>query len=198
LVATAQPAARVVVLGAPGGVAPHVLARALVAFAPGLVGYGAVALLSRALYARGDAKTPALATAGGWLLAVVADVALVATLPRDWTAAALGIGTTVGMTAAGGWLAVSLRRGSGPASLAGVRTTAGACLTGAVVAAVVAYVVARALPTTGVAGSVASTALVAGVCVGLYAGVVGLIDRPSLLLLRRRRTLIEPDTSTSS
>jgi putative peptidoglycan lipid II flippase len=198
LVATAQPAARVVVLGAPGGVAPHVLARALVAFAPGLVGYGAVALLSRALYARGDAKTPALATAGGWLLAVVADVALVATLPRDWTAAALGIGTTVGMTAAGGWLAVSLRRGSGPASLAGVRTTAGACLTGAVVAAVVAYVVARALPTTGVAGSVASTALVAGVCVGLYAGVVGLIDRPSLLLLRRRRTLIESDTSTSS
>src|SRR4051812_28889748 len=63
MVATAPPAARVLVLGAPGGVAPHVLARALVTFAPGLLGYGIIAHLSRAHYARGDARTPAVATA---------------------------------------------------------------------------------------------------------------------------------------
>ena len=48
----------------------------IVAFAPGLVGYGLVALLTRALYARGLWKAPTVCVVGGWLLAVVADVVL--------------------------------------------------------------------------------------------------------------------------
>jgi len=62
LVAAAVPVARVVILGAPGSASPVQLARALATFAPGLVGYGLVAHLTRVHVARGDARTPAIAT----------------------------------------------------------------------------------------------------------------------------------------
>ncbi len=186
MVATARPAARVVVLGAPGGVAPDVLARALIAFAPGLVGYGLVAHLSRAHFARGDARTPAVATALGWALTVAVDVVLVATLPRSWTAAALGMGTSVGMTAAGAMLMLALRRAVGTAALRGVPATAAAVGAGAVGAAAAGYVLAHALPSGGVALSVALTAAVAVACVAVFAAVVGTLDRSTLGLIRRR------------
>ena len=187
LVACSRPAARVVVLGAPGGVPPALLARALVAFAPGLVGYGVVAHLSRAHFARGDARTPAIATAAGWLLAVVADVALVAALPRTWTAAALGIGTTIGMTAAGLFLELSQQRAAGSGSARGVPRTLAAAVVAAAVAGGGARILAHAMPAAGVAGSVLALAVVAVVCLPVYAAVIGLLDRRGLELLLRRR-----------
>ena len=60
LVAAAAPTARVLVLGARGDVDPAQLAWAIAAFAPGLLGYGLLAHVSRALYARGDARSPAI------------------------------------------------------------------------------------------------------------------------------------------
>ena len=54
-----------------------VLALALAAFAPGLVGYGLSANLSRVLYARGRNRATALAISGGWLLVIVADLVIV-------------------------------------------------------------------------------------------------------------------------
>src|SRR4051795_7728301 len=135
MVAVAVPASRVLVLGAPGNVAPVILARALVAFAPGLVGYGLVAHLSRAHYARGNTQTAAVATAAGWALVVAIDVALVAALPRTWTVTALGVGTTVGMTLTGAWLAVVLRRAAGPEALLGAGRTLLAGMAAGVVAA---------------------------------------------------------------
>ena len=187
LAATATPAARILVLGAPGDVDPAVLARALVAFAPGLLGYGAVAHLSRAHYARGDARTPAVATAVGWLLAVVADVALVAALPDDWTAAALGAGTSFGMTVAGLALAVTQRRGAGAVSLARAGRSLTSCLAGAGVAGALGWLTVEALPTAGIAGSVGVLAAGALVCAVAYALVVALLDRPTLQLVLRRR-----------
>jgi putative peptidoglycan lipid II flippase len=186
MVATSLPAARVLVLGAPGGVAPHVLARALACFAPGLVGYGIVAHLSRAHYALGDARTPALATAAGWALVVLADVILVAAMPREWTAAALGLGSTLGLTVAGVWMGVSLRHRVGPASLAGVVPTSGACAAAAVLAAAAGYGVARALPAAGVAGSVGITIVVAAAAVAVFLVIVGRFDPTTVRLLLRR------------
>jgi putative peptidoglycan lipid II flippase len=186
LIAIAQPAARVLVLGAPGEVDPVVLARALVAFAPGLVGYGAVAHLARAHYARGDARTPATVTALGWVLAVIADVALVAALPADWTAAALGMGTSLGMTVAGLGLALTQRRGAGPDSLAQSGRSLGGCITAAAAAAVVGWAVVQALPTGGIAASVGVLAVGGLVCTGVYAGGVALLDRSTLVLVLRR------------
>ena len=186
MIATALPAARVLVLGAPGGVAPHVLARALVTFAPGLIGYGIVAHLSRAHYARGDARTPAIATATGWALVVVADFILVAALPRDWTAAALGLGSSIGLTVAGAWLAFSLRRQVGRASLAGALPTSIVSVAAATLAAAAGYAASRALPGTGIAGSVGITAVVAAAALAIFVLVVGRFDRGTLRLLLRR------------
>ena len=47
---------------------------ALATFAPGLVGYSMVALMSRAMYAQGNARTPAIAVVVGWLIAIVLSI----------------------------------------------------------------------------------------------------------------------------
>jgi putative peptidoglycan lipid II flippase len=188
LIATAAPASRVLVLGAPGGVAPHVLARAIVTFAPGVIGFGLIALLSRAHYAQGNAGIPALTVAAGWALVVAADVALVAALPRQWTAAALGVGNTIGLTVAGAWLAGSLRRQGGARSMQGVPATASIAIAAAAVSAAAGYGLAKALPDAGVAGSAGLTVLVAIVAAAVFLAVIARWDRTTLdLLLRRRR-----------
>src|SRR5207248_7731374 len=140
---------RVVVLGAPGSVVPKELARALVTFAPGLIGFGLVTLLSRVHYARGDARTPAVATATGWTAAVVADVALVVALPRHWTAAALGIGTTLGMAVAAAWMVRTLQTVN-RRCLQGVSATALSSVGAGIVSAAAAGAIAAVLPSGGV------------------------------------------------
>jgi putative peptidoglycan lipid II flippase len=188
LVACARPASRVIVLGAPGGVAPSELARALVTFAPGLVGFGLVALLSRVHYARGDARTPALATALGWVAVVVADLVLVVALPRSWTAAALGVGTSLGMTLTAGWMLGTLRRHQ-PDALQGLGPSALAALGAGGSAAAVAWLLASTLPTGGIPESVAVAAVVGACCVGVFAAVAHRLDPATtqLLLGRLRR-----------
>ena len=188
MIATAVPASRVLVLGAPGGVAPHVLARAIITFAPGVIGFGLVALLSRAHFAQGNAGIPALTAAVGWAVVVAADVALVIALPREWAAAALGVGNTVGLTVAGAWLLGSLRRRAGAASTRNVATTAVVAIAGAGVSAAAGYAVARLLPSAGVAGSAVATLFVAVIAAAVFVAVVARWDRGTLdLVLRRGR-----------
>jgi putative peptidoglycan lipid II flippase len=184
MAACARPASRVVVLGAPGGVAPTELARAIVAFSPGLIGFGLVALLSRVHYARGDARTPAVATAVGWAAVVAADVALVVAFPRQWAAAALGLGTTVGMTLAAVWMAVTLRAAA-RGCLRGVAATTAAALVAATVAATVVGAVTVVLPDGGIAASVGVTAVAGACCLLVFAAVAYRLDRASTLLLVR-------------
>lgn len=187
--AAAGPVARVVVLGAPGGVAPTVLARGLATFAPGLVGYAFVALLSRALYAQNNARTPAAAVVGGWLVAIGADIALVAVLPASWTVAAFGIGTSIGVTVSGAWLLLAIRRSAGAGALTGVPHAAAAALSGGIAGAGCGALLARAAPITGVAGDLAIVAAVAAVALAVHAAVVAVIDRPTLRLLLNRARL---------
>jgi putative peptidoglycan lipid II flippase len=188
MVAVAVPASRVLVLGAPGNVAPGVLARALVAFAPGLIGYGLVAHLSRAHYARGDARTAAAATAVGWALVVAIDVGLAVALPRTWTVTALGVGTTVGMTVTGWWLAVVLRRSAGSDAMSGAGRTLLAGVVAGVVAGGSGAGLAAALAQAGPAASVGVTALVALISAAGFLALAALLDGGTLRLLFRRRT----------
>ncbi len=119
LAVVAPPVARLLVRGVPGPESSASLADATAAFAPGLVGYGLLALLARALYARGDGRTPAVATVLGWLVVGAADLALVAGLPDADRVVLLGVGNTLGVSLAGGLLLLGLRRAAGPAALAG-------------------------------------------------------------------------------
>lgn len=63
LVALAEPLARLVLFGAGADGADQV-AGAIAGFGPGLVGYGALIFLTRASYAAGDTRTPALVHVG--------------------------------------------------------------------------------------------------------------------------------------
>lgn len=177
LAAAALPVARVL---AGGGAAE--LAQAVRAFAPGLVGYGLVALLGRALLARGDTHTPGVATVAGWLAVVAADVLLVTRtgLPP---ATALGLGNAVGMTVAAALLLAGLRR-TAPGALAGAGRTTAAAAAGALLA----VGLGAALPDPPEVGLGADGALAGALALGaaaVFLLVLRVGDPAALRALRR-------------
>ena len=149
------------------------MADAIRAFAPGLVGYGLVALLTRTLYARGGGRAAATATVLGWVAVVLTDVALVQ-LTDLGRPAALGLGNTVGMTVAALLLLRALYAGT-PAALAGAGRTA---LVGGGAAIALAAVV-TALPAAGDTSVAVSLPLAVGLGLGVlgaYAGALRIGD----------------------
>ena len=175
LAVASEPLAQVLVLGAPGPATAEQLARTTVAFAPGLVGYGLIALLGRALLARGDSRTAGLAVTAGWLAVAAADVVLVLALPDADRAVLLGVGNSVGLSLAAVWLLVALRRRAGSGATSGAARTALA--TAAAALAAVAAGIALPLPTASTAlGAVAVLALVGTVAAAAYVLVARLVD----------------------
>ena len=166
LIGVAIPAARVLALRVPGNADTVALAWTLVAFAPGLLGYGLVAYLGRALYARTNWRVAATAICVGWLVVIIADLALVPVFSARWRVVALGIGNSIGMTAAGILLLVGAARTSRGQALAGLPRTACASAVGAVAGVGVGLAVVAGLGPHSATGSV----LVA-VLVGMVAGV---------------------------
>ncbi|MCA1710459.1 MAG: virulence factor MviN [Actinobacteria bacterium] len=176
LASLAHPAARVLVDEGSGR-----LARAVIAFAPGLVGYGLLALVSRTLYARGDGRTAGVATVAGWVAVAVVDVVLVATTDLD-RVVALGIGNTAGMTLAAALLLAGLHRVA-PRALRGSGRTTVAGLAGCLAAGVVALLV----PSfgRGVLPSLLACAVVGVLTTAVYAVVVRLVQPSALRELVR-------------
>lgn len=106
--------------GTVSGAAVPAMAAGLRAFAPGLVGFGVQALLTRALYVRGRPLTAGLAVALGWLVAVaVPAVALTSGSGAGDTVLLLGVGWTVGMTLSAALLVVLAVRHWGRGILTG-------------------------------------------------------------------------------
>ena len=176
LIATAGPVGEVVAAVTAGDDRAAALSWAIVAFAPGLLGYGLFALLTRALYALGVTRSTALATTGAWGVVIVADIVLARTVPIEDRVAALAAGHTVGMTVLGAallWLTV--RRG-GAGALAGV---ARAGLVGVAAAAVAALAGAGAgsiVGGAGVAGSVGQGILVGAVVLVVFVAIATVGD----------------------
>jgi putative peptidoglycan lipid II flippase len=132
LVASASPVAAVVV-----GDSSSAVARGVVAFAPGLLGYGVLALLTRALYARHRARDVAVATVAAFGVTAILAVVLSSALGLGDRVAAVALAHSVGMTAGGVLLLLALRRSSGAAASAGAaRALAVAVAAGAVAALV--------------------------------------------------------------
>jgi len=86
------------------------LALAFAAFAPGLIGYGLAACLSRALLADGRNRMAAAAMSAGWLLVIVVDVAAVELVTPRWVVPVLALGNTAGLTVSGVALLAAVRR----------------------------------------------------------------------------------------
>ena len=152
------------------------LALALVAFAPGLIGYGLAASLTRVLYAHGYTRAPALAVSLGWLLVIAADVGIVPFVPRHLVVAALGLGTTVGLTVTGMVLAVLVARARGRGALAGVARATGSGLAGSAAGVVAGLGLSAPLHMPGFFPNVCVTVGVCVVVAALFAGVVAAAD----------------------
>lgn len=147
----------------------------LTSFAPGLLGYGLVALLTRALYVRGRPSVAARWTAAGWLLAAAVPFVLTAgSATAGSTITALGVASSVGMTVAGTGLLAAVRRAWGTATTAGLtRTMAGAAL--AIPVAGVAGRLATAWwPTAGMPGTADAGGVAGPVALGVASGMVAL------------------------
>ncbi|MEU0571134.1 lipid II flippase MurJ [Nonomuraea sp. NPDC005983] len=152
------------------------LARAIALFAPGLIGYGLVAHLSRVLYAAGHGRAAATGTVAGWGVVMIAQVVFVPAFPADWKIAGLALGMTVGMTVGGGLLLVSVVRTRGRAAVAGLGRATFAAVAGGAAGYVAGAAVAGWLDARGVWPNVLATAVAA--LVALVAGglVVALAD----------------------
>jgi putative peptidoglycan lipid II flippase len=184
LVAVAGPVARLFLASAPDAATVPALRAAVVAFAPGLVGYALVALLSRALYARGLWRAPTVCITAGWLVAVAADLVFAAVLPAADRALALGAGHSVGVTVAGASLLVVLVRVAGPGALTGVPRTGAAALLAALLAGAAGLATATALGADPVPRNVA-----AAVGTGVVSGGVVLVVAAAVLAATARRPL---------
>jgi len=182
LVAVSGPMARVFLASADD--AGH-LHRTIAAFAPGLLGYGLVAVLTRALYARGLWRAPTVCVAGGWLVAVLADLVLAGTLPDADRALALGAGHSTGVTVAGAALLAVVAREAGAPALAGVARTGLPALLAGALGGAAGLLTARALGADPVPGGVP-----AAIGTGVVAGAVVLVVATAVMMVTARRPLL--------
>jgi putative peptidoglycan lipid II flippase len=150
------------------------LALTFLAFAPGLVGFGLSAALSRVLFASGRGRVAAAALVGGWLAVIAVDVAAVPLVDARWVVPVLGLGNTIGLTYTGIALLMAVRSARGTAALRGSARAAGAGLAGAVAGGAVGALVSASLPVSGFVPNAVVTALA---CLGAAAvfGVAALM-----------------------
>ena len=73
--------------------------RVIAAFALGLPAYSAFLVLTRAFYAMGDARTPAIVNAGAIVISSASAALLFVVASRQWAVPGLALGHTIGFTA---------------------------------------------------------------------------------------------------
>lgn len=176
-----------------GGAALDALPGTLSAYAPGVVGFGVAALLTRALYVRGRPLYAALSVAAGWLFAAVVPLlVLPAHSSPGSTLGVLGVSSTVGMTVTAALLAFLVRRSWGTGAMAGSGRTLGAALVAMAVALGVGDAVARGLDDTvarGADDAVGATAALGAVGEGLLVAAVTVASYLAVMMVADRRTM---------
>ncbi|EXG81395.1 putative membrane protein, putative virulence factor [Cryptosporangium arvum DSM 44712] len=194
LIAGAGPIAAVVTAAGNADAGRAAVATGIALFAPGLLGYGLFALLSRALYAAGRPWPVATAVLGGWAVTAVADVVLAFALPAGDRVAALAAGNTIGMTVLGVALLVLTARTAGTGAFRGLGRLAAALVPATVLAATAGAWVASVLPGAGVFAALGAGVVTAIVVAGLFLAVlrpVGrLVGAETGIPLRRPRRVV--------
>lgn len=164
---------------------------ALSAFAPGLVGFGLAALLTRALYVQGRPAVAGGVVALGWLIAAIVPVIVLHddAGPRN-TLQTLGLASSFGMTVAGIGLVVAVHRAWGPQTFRGLGRSAAVALGSGALSAAAGRGMAGILHPDGLAAGAGVALLVAIAVVALFAVSIWVGDRESARLvvakLRRR------------
>jgi putative peptidoglycan lipid II flippase len=162
------------------------LAIALAAFAPGLLGYGLTASLSRVLYADGRSRASAMAVSGGWLLVIVADLLIVPFVPRSQVVPWLGVGTTIGLTGSGVALLVLVHRFRGPGALRGWSRACVTGLAGALAGTAAGLGVGIGVRSRGFLPNVGITLLASAAVLAAFLAVVAVADGGDLRAIVRR------------
>ncbi|MBN6055430.1 virulence factor MviN [Nonomuraea sp. RK-328] len=176
LAATSEPGAAVF-LWTKSDVPPDELARTIALFAPGLVGYGLIAHLSRVLYATGHGRAAATGTVAGWVVVTAAQTVFALMFPDGWRIAGMALGMSVGMTAGGVLLLASVVRVRGRDAAAGLGRAALAAVAGGLAGYLAGAAAVAALGPESFWGQIG--AVLTGAVAALAAGglVVALMDR---------------------
>jgi len=163
---------------------------ALSAFAPGLVGFGMIALLTRALYVRGRPGVAGGVAALGWLIAAAVPLVVLDDHagPRS-TLQSLGFASSLGMTIAAIGLFFSVRKAWGPRAFDGLARTATVAVGSGVFAAALGRAVADHVDPRGLAAGGAVAVLVALGVLTLSAVAIWFGDNESarMVLARTKR-----------
>ncbi|MEU7804657.1 lipid II flippase MurJ [Micromonospora arborensis] len=157
-------------------------AAAIIGYAPGLVGYGLFAVLTRALYARGETRAATVATAVGFLVVPAAVLLLGALLPLRDRVLAVTSANSVGMLVLGALLLVAVVRSAGRRAVAGAARAGAAGGLAGVLAALAGLGLSRWLDSPGGGTPTMAVALgqgmLSGVLVGaVFLAVVWFVDR---------------------
>jgi putative peptidoglycan lipid II flippase len=157
---------------------------ALSAFAPGLVGFGLTALLSRALYIQGRPAVAGGLVALGWLIAAAGPLVL---LHDDagpgTTLQSLGLASSFGMTVAATGLFVAVHRQWGPQAFRGFGRSAMVAVGSGALAATGGRALAGTLHPQGLAAGAGVAVLVATAVVTFCAVSIWVGDNESARLV---------------
>lgn len=161
---------------------------ALVAFAPGLVGYALIYQLTRVLYVLDAARSAALATCLGWLVVAGASWMFSANAKGAAVLVYLGAASSAGMSLAGVALALVLARRVGARALVPSLKIVALYL----VVSVPALALAQLLDPTSALGIVGLLALALAVAGFIALGGVRLVPQ-SIKVLRSRKALAKTE-----
>ena len=161
---------------------------ALVAFAPGLVGYALIYQLTRVLYVLDAARSAALATCLGWLVVAGASWVFSANAKGSAVLVYLGAASSAGMSLAGVALALVLARRVGARALVPSLKIVSLYL----VVSVPALALAQLLDPTSALGIVGLLALALAVAGVIALGGVRLVPQ-SIKVLRSRKALAKTE-----
>lgn len=161
---------------------------ALVAFAPGLVGYALIYQLTRVLYVLDAARSAALATCLGWLVVAGASWMFSANAKGPAVLVYLGAASSAGMSLAGVALALVLARRVGARALVPSLKIVAVYL----VVSAPALALAQLLDPTSALGIVGLLALALAVAGVIALGGVRLVPQ-SIKVLRSRKALAKTD-----
>ncbi|WP_020577467.1 murein biosynthesis integral membrane protein MurJ [Actinopolymorpha alba] len=177
LAGTAQPVARVFVLG-PGGGDTRSLAWALLAFAPAVPALGVVTLAGRVLNAGGRHRLSAAGTALGWLTVAACAVVVSGMVDASLVAATLGAATSAGLALGGALLLLGVARACGRAAVRGLTRVVIAGTVAGVIAGGAGAAVGRGFAGSSLTPAVLGALLSGLVVVAVFVGVAAVVDRP--------------------
>ncbi|WP_153506516.1 murein biosynthesis integral membrane protein MurJ [Cumulibacter manganitolerans] len=178
LIAAASEVAVVFVSRSPGEPSVDSLTHGIIGFSAGLVGYGAFALHSRALFALGKARQNAVAAALGWAVAIGAAFALSAAWAPAERVAAMSWANALGVTVLGVTLVVLTARATEGSRVRVVVSFAAATVVGIAVG----YLV-HALPLPGSLQVDATSGILTALGAGILRGAVAAAVAGAVLLV---------------